>query len=99
MLVLSEEALPDWDVDGPRTCKYICGAIGKKNMSPIVRSARWRSENSLQEPDGGAVEHMFLSELLEVGLCRDQLDVSNLQTFELIVRRLQIREEAIRQKV
>ena len=53
----------------------------------------------MNDNDHSAVEHFVLSELLEVAVTRDQLDVSNLMTFELIVRRMQVREETQRQKL
>ena len=62
----------------------------------------------MQDADGGAVEHRFLSVLLEAGLCREQRqqpqhqqqqDEGNLETFECIVRRLQVCVKSVRQKV
>ena len=68
-------------------------------MSPLARSGLWRIENGLAETDPFNLEHEFLSEIVEIAVEWDQLDVSNLQCFERLIRRLQVREEVQRLKI
>ena len=41
----------------------------------------------------------MLSEVMEYALCYDQIDVSNLASFERLIRRMQLIEEQHRQKL
>ena len=62
----------------------------------MVRHQRWVSSSGISQTDRSIYEHAVLSEVLEKALCIGQLDVSNLCSLELCVRRLQLIEEAHR---
>ena len=56
---------------------------------------KWNSQGIEEEC---SVDEDFLSELLEVGLCLDQLQTSNLCISEIIARRFQLWEEVGQKK-
>eukprot|EP00973_Karenia_brevis_P004411 603967-Karenia_brevis.AAC.1 len=62
-------------------------SIGAKKCQSLAeaqktRHFRWRTDNKLQEDDFGVVEHEVLSEVVDVAVEYDQLDLSNLASFE-----------------
>ena len=64
----------------------------------------WRPVNGLADSsvrtsyEAWDLEHDFLSELVQIAIYADQLDVSNLQTFERVVQKLQVGGEIQRLK-
>ena len=59
----------------------------------------WRSVLKLTAADNGVDEHKFLNELLEVALTGDQLNIAELEVFEIVARRLQLWEEVYAQRL
>ena len=56
-------------------------------------------DDLLGEDEAGVAEYELCSEVLRIAVCYDQLDVSNLATFERLLRRVQLIEESHRQKL
>ena len=92
--LLSESDFSDWSMDGPRTTKWVLGAIVSGDSTPIKRHYWWRQVLGLRADDFGVNEHEFLSTMLETSVCYDQLNVGELLCFEHLSRRLQLIEES-----
>ena len=60
----------------------------------MSRHHKWVAEGGLAVGDRSVYEHEVISETLELMCCNDQLQVCNLVSAELLVRRLQLIEEA-----
>jgi hypothetical protein len=93
VLALSESPGTKWAVLGPRSVKWLCAAILEQGPGPRQRHYWWRSVLRLTASDNGVDDHCFLSDVIETAVCCDQLNVSELQCFEKIARRLQLWEE------
>ena len=76
---LTETAQDDWEIDGPRTVTWLAAAFVSAGLSPIQRHFWWRQILGLSVSDVGVDEHHFLSQVLEVSLCFDQLNIGELQ--------------------
>ena len=96
-LTVSPEAA--WEIKGPKTVSWVCQAVAHQGTTPVQRHFWWRSLLRLTAADSGVDEHKFLCDLLETGLCGDQLNLGELEVFELISRRLQLWEEVHSQKL
>ncbi|CAK0789015.1 unnamed protein product [Prorocentrum cordatum] len=83
-----------WEIEGPRSTYYTAEPIYEGNHSPVQRHYWWRSVMGLSATDVGVDEHLLLSQLLEVGMTIDQMQVCNLATLELLSRRYQMWESA-----
>ncbi|CAK0863319.1 unnamed protein product, partial [Prorocentrum cordatum] len=83
-----------WEIEGPRSTYFTAERIYEGNHSPVQRHYWWRSVMGLSATDVGVDEHLLLSQLLEVGMTIDQMQVCNLATFELVSRRYQMWESA-----
>ncbi|CAK0911582.1 unnamed protein product, partial [Prorocentrum cordatum] len=83
-----------WEIEGPRSTHFTAERIYEGNHSPVQRRYWWRSVMGLSATDVGVDEHLLLSQLLEVGMAIDQMQVCNLATFELVSRRYQMWESA-----
>ena len=75
-------------------CKERCKVGG----GPKARHFRWRTDNNLKEDDAGVCEREVGSEILKAAVVYDQLDISNLASFEHLCRHMQFIEEGYRQK-
>ncbi|CAK0804487.1 unnamed protein product, partial [Prorocentrum cordatum] len=83
-----------WEIEGTRSTHYTAERIYEGNHSPVQRHCWWRSVMGLSATDVGVDEHLLLSQLLEVGMTIDQMQVCNLATFELLSQRYQMWESA-----
>jgi hypothetical protein len=92
--LLPEDEFLDFPVTGPRTVRWLCEQIVKSGAPPISRHSRWVREAEIPAGDRSKFEHEVLSKVLELGVCYDGLAVSNLASFEVVSRRLQLIEEA-----
>ena len=97
--LLGEDPIVGWDITGPRTYRFCAMELAKTGMGAVARSQKWRHENGISTQDAVGLVHELLSEIEEIGLCKDQLDLSNLQCFERLIRHRQFIEESYRQKL
>ncbi len=95
---LSEVALPDWDLDGPRTVVYCAKEVARTGAPPMMRFRQWKTENRLGDEDAGVDFCEVAAEVMELAVCRDQLNIGNLLCFERLERKRQMIEESYRQK-
>ena len=54
----------------------------RNGHNPVTRHEKWQSESRLSPDDPGVQEHEVASEIFELVVEYDQLDVSNLASFE-----------------
>ena len=92
--LMAEVAWTDWPVTGPRTCRWFFRFIKEVNTIPQARTAQWMKELGINDADRVKYEHAHLCDMLQMAVSYDQLDVSSLGCFELLVRRLRMLEEA-----
>ena len=91
---LTESPGDDWKILGPRSTKWLAASILEQGPGPKRRHFWWRSVLRLSAADPGVDDHLFLSELVETAACIDQLNISELQCFEMVARRYQLWEES-----
>ncbi|CAK0881157.1 unnamed protein product [Prorocentrum cordatum] len=90
---LLETARAGWSVAWPRTCKWLLRAIRDAGWTPAQRHFWWRNLPQVSPSDAGAEERAYISEVLERACVFDQLNCSELETFEVLWRRYQLWEE------
>ncbi|CAK0902174.1 unnamed protein product, partial [Prorocentrum cordatum] len=95
----AEETFDDFPVRGPRTTGWLMGAFHKGGQSPVARHRWWRQMLGATTADPGIDDHLFLSELFELGGQCDQLNLPNSAAFEAISRRYQLWEERYAEKL
>ena len=90
----TESTIAGWPIDGPRTCQWLVSTLGNGDTTPCRRHEWWKQVQHLSVSDEGVQEHECLCEILETALTTDQLNVSELVSFEHLARRIQVWEEA-----
>ncbi len=83
----------------PRSTLYYAKEVANLGYGPVARHEKWVVDNKLTQDVAGVAEHEVGFEILEVLVCYDQVDVSNLATVERPLRRLQYVEERRGQRV
>ncbi|CAK0852634.1 unnamed protein product, partial [Prorocentrum cordatum] len=68
-------------------------AIRDAGWTPTRRHFGWRNLLQVSHSDAGVEEHVYISEVLERACVFDQLNCSELETFEVLSRRYQLSEE------
>ncbi|CAK0810320.1 unnamed protein product [Prorocentrum cordatum] len=95
----TEETFDDFPVRGPRTIGWLMEAFHKGGQSPVARHHWWRQMLGATTADPGIDDHLFLSELFELGGQCDHLNLPNSAAFEAISRRCQLWEERYAEKL
>ncbi|CAK0867752.1 unnamed protein product [Prorocentrum cordatum] len=98
LALLTETPWADWPVRGPRTLKWVCHFLAANGGSPVARHHRWKTDCRLSS-EGGVDEHLRICTALENAVCFDQLNVTEMVSFELLGRALQIIEEKYRERL
>ena len=96
---LQETAWPDWPVVGPRTLLWCCRHVLEHTIHPLEHHSRFKQLASLGHADPGAQEHELIMRVLEVAVSYDQLAVSELASFEILLRRAQMLELRHKEKI
>ena len=94
MLEVSEMDEKDFPLDGPRSSSWFLTSMANSGTTPLLRHSRWVSESGVGADSRSGHEHSILSHILEKAVCIDQLNVVNLVSLEIVVRRLVLLEEA-----
>jgi hypothetical protein len=87
----------DFVVEGPRTYKDFVEALTRKGNSPIAYHTRWVMETGVDKKSPEALAHELGCEMIEIAHSYDQLQTSNLASFELLARWLQMIEHSVAQ--
>ena len=89
---LSESEWAGWPLRGPRTAKWCLDFIGQEDLHPRARHTKWRHESRLLPGDVGVADHELIMRVLELAIVFDQLNVAELASFELLLRKAQLAE-------
>eukprot|EP00438_Fugacium_kawagutii_P013890 Skav219729 [mRNA] locus=scaffold301:281463:306630:- [translate_table: standard] len=94
--LLRESKFDDWSFSGPRAVREFIQSVmeGVKNDLSSYHM-QWKRNSGVNAHSSVVHEHRNITEMLRLAICRDQLDVSNLLSFELAVRRLVQLEVAV----
>lgn len=87
-----------WPLTGPRTVPYHAGEIAKLGVGAVTRHRTWVNENHLKEDESATHLHEVCSEVYELMVCIDQLDVFNLCCCEALVRHMQFVEHGVKKR-
>ena len=94
MLEVSEMDEKDFPLDGPRSSSWFLTAMANSGTTPLHRHGKWVAESGVGADSRSAHEHSILSHVVEKAITIDQLNVVNLVSLEIVVRRLILLEEA-----
>jgi hypothetical protein len=83
------QAFPDWPLKGPRTASWCIDYLNKQPGGPQDHHQLWKTQSKIQNSDWGISEHDTLMQILQHASSYDQLDVCNLASFEVLLRRAQ----------
>eukprot|EP00959_Pyramimonas_sp_CCMP1952_P150152 3141983-Pyramimonas_sp.AAC.1 len=79
--------MPEWRFEGPRVCKELAASIREGAGNPTSYHAEWIRLSGVNQNSAIAYEHKNAMEMLRVATSVDQVDISNLASFELLARR------------
>ena len=96
---LSESNWADWPVVGPLTVLWRLQFIMQHFTHPDQRHSRWISDCKLSYNDMGATEHQSIMRFVSFAMTYDQLDMPQLASMELLLRRAQMIELRYKEKV
>ena len=96
---LSTTEWGEWPVGGPRTTEWVCRFIANGDGHPRGRHAHWRRDAGLGASDAGVAEHELAMKALEYAVEYDQVNVGELASMELMVRKAQLIELRHKDKV
>eukprot|EP00959_Pyramimonas_sp_CCMP1952_P281144 5876978-Pyramimonas_sp.AAC.1 len=81
-----------WPLQGPRTALWCAKFTSEQDIAPRSRHAKWRSEVNITSADPTVAEHEFCMRMVQLVVQYDQLNISELAAFELVLRRAQLAE-------
>ena len=96
---LTESEWLGWPLRGPRTAKWCVDFLGQEDRHPRARHTKWRHEAQLMNSDIGVADHELVMRTLELAIVFDQLNVSELCCFELLLRKAQVSEWRHRDRI
>ena len=86
----SEFVWSDFAVNGPRTLLWVLRFCLTNGGSPTGMHHQWRHLGKLTSNDVGVSQHETLCKIIELGVCYDQLNGSELASFETVARGIQM---------
>jgi len=94
--IMTEEPFPEeeWPIEGPRSALWWLKGNRRLGLTPVGRHQKWAHESGIAATDRSIHEHELLSSVIELAATVDQLNLSSLASFEMLVRRIQFIEEA-----
>ena len=84
----------DSGLEGEATCEWFLQEVASCSEGPVARHHTWVSNSGIPSGDRSIHEHFVASKILEVAATLDQLNIVSLTCFELLVRRVQLIEQA-----
>ena len=85
--LFKESSMADWGFSGPRAVKEYLQSIREASNDLASYHLQWLQHSGANPRTALVHEHRNILEVLRLGVCRDQVDVTNLLSFELLVRR------------
>ena len=86
--MLRETAFKDWPFTGPRAVLEFLTSVREGSGNLMSYHLQWSSASGVNQFGAAAHEHKCLCEVLRKAIEVDQLDISNLTSFEEAVRRI-----------
>lgn len=93
--LMSQESFDDWAFTGPRAVREFLQAIRDGPGDLASYRLGWVRSSGVSGASAIAHEHRSLIETMRLGISRDQVDVTNLCSFENICRRILTLEMAV----
>lgn len=95
---MSADELPGGklQLEGPSTAMQVLRSLTSRGLTPITDHERWVRSSEIAKQDRSLYEMEVLSRVLEAMVMVDQLNVPNLKSGEMILRRWQLIKEAHR---
>ena len=93
--LVRQSVFDDWGFSGPRATLEFLTSIRESTNDLTGYHFQWLKHSGVNPHSSVVHEHKNLVEILRLGLCRDQLDITNLLSFELATRRLVQLEVAV----
>eukprot|EP00438_Fugacium_kawagutii_P025699 Skav229290 [mRNA] locus=scaffold544:87897:88883:+ [translate_table: standard] len=96
--LMSADELPGGklQLEGPSTAIQVLRSLTSRGLTPITDHERWVRSSEIAKQDRSLYEMEVLARVLEAMVMVDQLNVPNLKSGELILRRWQLIKEAHR---
>lgn len=95
MTLFRESKFTDWPFSGPRAVKeYLQAVLSGPGDLPTYHLS-WVRSSGVGSGSAITHEHRSLCEALRLAITKDQLDVTNLSSFECLIRRLLVLEMAV----
>ena len=96
--IMSAEELPGGklQLEGPSTALQVLRGLSARGQSPVTDHERWVRSSDIAKQDRSLYEMEMLARVLEAMAMTDQLNIPNLKSGELILRRWQLIKEAHR---
>ncbi|CAK0838172.1 unnamed protein product [Prorocentrum cordatum] len=94
----TETVRADWPVKGPRTLPWVLGFMLRMAGGAMAWHNRWIAMMQLGESDENVKLHETLCRVLEAALCRDQLVICELASYEYLARQLQLVERVFEER-
>lgn len=95
MPLFRESKFDDWSYSGPRAVREFLQSVQEGVCDLSSYHLQWIKHSGVNGRSSVVHEHRNLVEVLRLGISRDQVDVTNLLSFELVVRRLAQLEIAV----
>lgn len=93
--LLRESKVEDWCFSGPRSTLEFCKSVLAGPGDFTSYHMAWTRNSGVGGNSAIAHEHKSICEAIRLALVRDQIDISNLMSFEHLVRRMVILEIAV----
>lgn len=86
--LMRQSSFPVWSFSGPRSVLEFLKSVQEGTSDLSTYHLQWVRHSGINQHSSVVYEHRNLLEVLRLAISRDQLDVSNLQAIELVVRRI-----------
>lgn len=83
-------------LEGPSTALQVLRSLSDRGQTPVTDHERWVRSSDIAKHDRSLYEMEMLARVLEAMAMTDQLNIPNLKSGELILRRWQLIKEAHR---
>ena len=96
--LMSQDTMPggELQLEGPATSLSVLKSLCLRNLTPITDHERWIRSSEISKKDRSIYEMEVISKVIEAMVMVDQLNVPNLKSGELLLRRWQLIKEAHR---
>ena len=97
--LLHETDWDAWPIAGPRTTLWCARFIADNDGTPRARHVRWRQATGLTSADPGVADHELAMRIMETALTFDQLQIAEVASVEIVMRKAQVCELKYKDKI